>query len=315
MTEKIEQTFIMPISLAGKRLDQALAELMPDYSRSRIKQWIDSDQITVNQTPAKAKQKVVGDEIIEINAKLETEVDWFAEAIDIHIIYEDNDLIIVNKTAGMVVHPAAGNYQGTLVNALLHHCPALEKLPRAGLIHRLDKDTTGLLVIAKTLSAYKSLIEQLQARTMKREYEAIVQGEIISGGRIEEPIARHSKDRKKMTIVPTGKEAITHYRIIEKFPHFTHLYIQLETGRTHQIRVHMAHIRHPIIGDQTYGRLYFPKDAAEELKVALKHFKRQALHARQLTLTHPTTNKLIRFEAPLPNDMAALLEVIKESAA
>jgi 23S rRNA pseudouridine1911/1915/1917 synthase len=312
MKKTIQLQLVIPEQLAGTRADRALAQLLPDYSRSRLKSWLLSGQIKINGKTCPPKQAVEGNEQVIVDAELEEETHWQGEDIALDIVHEDDALIIINKPAGLVVHPAVGNQQHTLVNALLHHCPELENIPRAGLIHRIDKDTTGLLVIAKTIEAHHKLVQQLQEKTMQREYEAVVQGEFISGGTVDEPIERHPRHRTKMTVIATGKPSVTHYRVLEKFPHYTRIKVNLETGRTHQIRVHMAHINHSLIGDQTYGgRFKLPKGASEELQKALREFKRQALHARKLTLTHPLSNELVTYEAPLPEDMKALLAQLR----
>src|SRR3990167_5055919 len=237
MSEIIRKQLSIPESYAGYRLDQALSAMLPDYSRSKITQWLKNGNITLNGQIVKPKEKVYGHEKIQLDVTLENETSWLAEPLYLNIIHEDNDLIIINKSVGMVVHPASGNLSGTLVNALLHHCPALEKLPRAGLVHRLDKDTSGILVVAKTFLAHTYLVEQLQARNIHREYIAVVNGTLTGGGTIDEPIGRHPRNRQKKAVLTTGREAITHYRILEKFADYTLLKIILATGRTHQIRV------------------------------------------------------------------------------
>ena len=248
-----------------------------------------------------------------IDAHIEIEVSHDAEKISLNIIFEDEQIIIINKPVGMVVHPAIGNHSNTLLNALLYHAPQLANLPRAGIVHRLDKDTSGLLVIAKTLEAQTTLVKQLNRRKITREYEAIVQGVLTGGGTISEPIGRHPRQRIKMAVVEGGKEAVTHYWVIERFNAYTHIKVKLETGRTHQIRVHMASHHHPIAGDQTYGgRMKLPKGASEELIEGLRQFKRQALHAKRLAFLHPMTNEETSFEAPLPNDIKHLLELLKK---
>jgi 23S rRNA pseudouridine1911/1915/1917 synthase len=298
--------------LNGTRLDRALALTFPDYSRTKLKEWLNNNQILVNNRPAQPKQKVQGGEKIDILAELSQEEIFTPQDIPLDIIYEDPAFLIINKPIGLVVHPAAGNPDHTLVNALLYYLPTLAILPRAGLVHRIDKDTSGLLVIAKTLEAYTHLTKQLQDKNVAREYQAIIQGECISGGTIDAPIGRHPQNRLKMAVIESGKPAVTHYRILEKFPGYTRLKVILETGRTHQIRVHMAHVHHPILGDQTYGGgLKFPKNASETLKDVLRHFKRQALHAEYLELTHPDTKKVLRFEAPLPEDMKHLIKTLR----
>jgi len=313
MLKIIEKRLCTLISLKGTRLDRALAELLPEYSRSKIKTWIEQGNVLVNDTAQKPKDKLFGREIIKIRAQLHEETHDNAQAIPLNIVYEDSDILIINKPIGLVVHPGAGNPEGTLLNALLYHCPNNAHLPRAGIIHRLDKDTSGLLVIAKTLSAHTFLVKALQEREIKREYEALVYGDIISGGTIDAPIERHARLRTHMAVKENGRDAITHYRVLERFHDFTHLKLNLETGRTHQIRVHLAHILHPIVGDTTYGRIKLPKGAPEPLIKALQNFKHQALHARRLGLTHPATQKWIEFEAPLPQDMQTLLEVIQKN--
>lgn len=294
--EKVSLTGIIQPELAGCRLDQALAQLFPEYSRERLKTWLLNGFCKVDGALLRPKDKVVGGETVVISAELNDEITWEAEEdLPLDIIYEDDDLLVVNKAADVVVHPAAGNYAGTLVNALLNHAPELSMIPRAGIVHRLDKDTTGLLVVAKTLSAHTSLVEQMQERSITRIYEAVVHGLFLAGSTINEPIGRHPRDRKKMAVSAGGREAITHYRVIKKFAKHTHIQVELETGRTHQIRVHMAHVRHPIVGDKTYA----PR---------LQHnFPRQALHAKCLGFMHPTTGEYMQWDTELPQDMQDLL--------
>lgn len=313
MPIKLHFIKIIPEDLANKRLDQALNILLPEYSRAKIQNWIKEKQVTINGKLAPQKEKVKTSDQIEINAEVTTEENSQPQKIALDIVYEDQDIIVINKRVGLVVHPGAGQKDNTLMNALLYHAPELKNIPRAGIIHRLDKDTSGLLVITRTLEAHSKLVKELQARNIKREYEAIIYGELTSGGTIEAAISRHKTKRTLMAVNETGKSAITHYRIIKRFPAFTHIQINLETGRTHQIRVHMAHIGHPIVGDPTYGgRLKIPKGSSEELKNYLQNFKRQALHARKLGLKHPRTNKNMEFTAPLPHDMMQLLELLKK---
>ncbi|MDF2867483.1 MAG: pseudouridine synthase [Gammaproteobacteria bacterium] len=308
--KQIQLNLVIPAPLAGQRLDQALAHLLPEYSRSRIQQWLEQQMILVNGQPAKSRAKVLGNEKIVVNASLiETNPEWQPEEIGLSIVYEDADILVINKPAGLVVHPAAGNYTGTLLNALLHHLPELVALPRAGIVHRLDKETSGLLVVAKTLEAHTHLVKQLQARTVKRQYEALVVGNLITSGTIDAPIGRHSLDRKRMAVVTQGKPAITHYTVLQNFSGFTHLQVNLETGRTHQIRVHMTHLKHPLIGDPVYGkRQKLTKAVPHELKETVSGFKRQALHARRLGLLHPSNGIYMEWEAPLPTDMIKLIE-------
>ncbi len=312
MTKKIQQTLIMPDHLGGMRLDQALSKLLTEYSRTQIQEWIKKNEITVNDNIARARDTVLGGEKIDILATMKSYPAWEAQAIALDIIFEDDSLLIINKPAGMVVHPGAGNASHTLLNALLHHAPALQALPRAGIIHRLDKNTSGLLVIAKTDIAFKKLSDQLKKHTVSRIYQAIVAGVLTGGGTIDEPIGRHPIQRKRMSVIETGKPAITHYRIVEKYRAYTRVKVQLETGRTHQIRVHFSYKHHALLGDQTYGgRLQLPKGASPELIQTLRTFKRQALHASELGLIHPETGQELRFHAPLPTDMIELINTLK----
>ena len=305
---------IVPEHLAEKRLDQILSALFPAYSRSRLQSWVRSQQILVDQQIKRPRDKIKAGALITITATLPEETKWEAQSIPLDIVYEDETLLVVNKPAGLVTHPAVGNPDKTLLNALLHHCPSLKQLPRAGIIHRLDKDTSGLLVVPKTLSAHTQLVKQLQARTIQRDYYAVVEGVLISGGTVNAPIGRHPKLRKKMAVNTfSGKEAVSHYRVIERFAHHTLIKVQLETGRTHQIRVHMAHIHHPLVGDKTYrGRLQLPKKAGPELISCLRQFHRQALHAEHLKLIHPLSQQVIEWQAPLPDDMNALINCLRE---
>lgn len=301
---------VIPEELAGQRLDKVLAELFPDYSRARLQQWIQDGRVKLDAIVPRTRDKVKGGEQVEITAQLYDEVHWQAESIPLHLIYEDDDLLIVNKPVGLVVHPGAGTPDHTLVNALLHHAPELAQLPRAGIIHRIDKDTSGILVVARTLTAHTHLVEQLQAREFLREYQTVVMGSLISGGTIDAPIGRHPTQRTHMAVVEDGKPAVTHYRIIERYRAHTHLRVKLETGRTHQIRVHFAHQRHAVVGDAVYGRLQFPRDSSEEFRDVLRNFKRQALHAEKLGLIHPRTQELMTWTAELPDDMKNLLAAL-----
>jgi 23S rRNA pseudouridine1911/1915/1917 synthase len=312
VSTKIQQKIIIPDEFAGMRLDQALAKLMPDYSRTQIQDWIKKQEISLDGQPPRNKYHVIGGENIVIDANLKEQQHFEAEAIELNIVYEDDSLLVINKPAGMVVHPAAGNMSHTLLNALLHHAPALNELPRAGIIHRLDKDTTGLLVIAKTQQAYIKLSHQMKARTIKRIYQAIVNGIFTSGGKVDAPIGRHALQRKRMAVTDTGKPALTHYRVMERYRAHTRLKVQLETGRTHQIRVHMAHIHHALLGDGVYGgRLKLPKGATTPLIDMLRTYKRQALHAFELSLIHPVTQEEMTWRAPLPDDMKELIECLR----
>ncbi len=298
----------------GQRLDQAVASLLPEYSRSRLQQWIKQGKILLNGKICKPKIKVTGGETLLVTIEEEQQGEWLAEKIPLDIIFEDDSILLINKPVGLVVHPAAGNYSGTLLNALLYHCPELINVPRAGIVHRLDKDTSGLLVVAKTLTAQTHLVKQLQNRAFDREYEAIVMGEMISGGTVDEPIGRHPVQRVKMAVMKNpnnGKEAITHYRIKERYRGYTRLQVKLETGRTHQIRVHMAYLNFPLVGDQVYaGRLRLPPDCDDDLKQFLNNFKRQALHARKLGLKHPRTKQWLEWETAVPDDMAELKRLL-----
>jgi 23S rRNA pseudouridine1911/1915/1917 synthase len=293
-------------------LDQVLVDLFPEFSRSRIQQWIDAGYVTVDGHARRRKDRVHGGEEIRLQLQLEPRTESIGEDIPLRVVFEDEHILVVNKPADFVVHPAAGNPRGTLQNALLHHCRVLAKLPRAGIVHRLDKDTTGLLVVAKTLEAHKSLVDQLQRRTVSREYRALVNGAIVAGGRVDAPIGRHPRHRTRMAVVDHGKPAVTHYSVLERFSDHTLLDLRLETGRTHQIRVHMAYIHHPLVGDRTYGgRPRPPKDADPKLVEALQAFPRQALHARALGLDHPRTGERMRWEISLPPDMSELLDLLR----
>lgn len=307
---QINNTAIVPDSLHGLRLDQALAQLFPAYSRSRLQTWVQAGQVSVDQQLQRSKDKVYAGQHILIAATLAEQTPWKAQSIPLSIVYEDDSLLVVNKPPGLVVHPAAGNPDKTLLNALLHHAPDLQMLPRAGIVHRLDKDTSGLLAVAKTLQAHTTLVTQIQNRTMKREYFGLVSGVLTSGGTIAAPMGRHPRHRTQMAVLPPdkGKPATTHYRISKRYAHHTAVQVFLETGRTHQIRVHLAHIGYPLVGDPTYGgRLKIPAGATETLQMALRHFKRQALHAKKLMILHPVSGVLMQWEAPLPEDLVELL--------
>jgi len=304
---------IIPERMKGNRLDASLSEMLPDYSRSKITTWIKSGDALINQKIFKPKDKVSGMEIVCLTLNQKQSNDWVAEKIPLNVVYEDEDIIVINKQFGLVTHPGAGNLSGTLANALLYYDPALSTLDRAGIVHRLDKNTSGLMVIARNEKSQKYLVEQLQSHSVDREYSAIVYGHMIAGGTVDEPIGRDPKDRVKQAVLISGKEATTHYRAIDRFKSHTHVKAILETGRTHQIRVHLSHVGHSLIGDPTYGgRVRFPKKASEELKDALVNFTRQALHSRKLTLTHPISGEIMSWKAPLPDDMLRLLEVLKK---
>ncbi len=312
--EKIQLQAIVPEYLFGKRLDQALAEMFPDYSRSRIKDWILADQVQIDgKIVNKPREKLLGNENIEIEASVEAQEQHVAQDIDLNIVYEDDDILVINKPINLVVHPGAGNSDGTVLNALLNHVPDIATVPRAGIVHRLDKDTSGLMVVAKTIPAQTHLVEQLQAREISREYEAVVIGTMVAGGLVDAPIGRHPTKRTSMAVRESGKPAVTHYRVKEKFRAHTHVRLKLETGRTHQIRVHMAHLRYPLVGDQLYaGRPILPKSSEQPMIDMLRGFKRQALHAAQLELSHPITGEWMSWQAELPEDIQALLSVLKE---
>lgn len=317
MTEnsRIQASFDVPHNLSDRRLDQAVAVLMSEHSRSRLQGWIKDGLLTVNGKTCKPRDKVMLGDRIELDAEPEAQVEWQAQRIDLEVLYQDEHLLVINKPAGLVVHPAAGHADGTLVNALLNHAPEVENLPRAGIVHRLDKDTSGVMVVARSLIAHTSLVGQLQTRTMGREYEAIVVGTLTGGATVDAPIGRHPRERKKMAVVGTGKPAVTHYRLVERFAAHTHVRCKLESGRTHQIRVHMAHVRHPLVGDPLYGgRLRLPKGTTNELRDVLAGFQRQALHARRLTLEHPETGETLTWESPLPDDLEHLLAALRKHA-
>jgi len=313
LLEEIHLQGVVSPELSGKRLDQALALLFPDYSRSRLAGWIREGRVQVNGEQRKPKEKVWPGEKIALQAVLENTDTCQAEDIPLDLLYEDEHLLVVNKPAGLVVHPAAGNWSGTLQNALLHHDPSLASLPRGGIVHRLDKDTTGLLVVARSLRAHKRLVESLQAREIKREYMAVVNGLPAAGGTVDAPIGRHPVHRVRMAVVANGKPARTHYRINERFRHHSLLDVQLETGRTHQIRVHMAYIHYPLLGDPVYGgRLMLPPGASDATIILLRGFGRQALHARRLSLSHPVSQQAMTWESPLPQDFKSLLEGLRQ---
>jgi 23S rRNA pseudouridine1911/1915/1917 synthase len=305
----------IPADCTGQRLDQALAKIQPDYSRAQWQQWIKDGCVSIDgDVITKIRFKVVAAQHVTVDAELIEQVGWEAQEIPLNIIYEDEALLVINKPAGLVVHPGAGNPDRTLVNALLNYDPELVHVPRAGIVHRLDKDTSGILVVARNLSSHNYLTQAINERTIKREYQAVVHGALISGGTINAPIDRHPNHRTKMAVKNGGRAAVTHYRLIEKFTHFTHIKCELESGRTHQIRVHMAHISHPIIGDPTYGyRRGIPGKFAESLRQYVTAFPRQALHAWRLTLAHPDTGEIMSWEAPLPEDICFLLKEIEAS--
>jgi 23S rRNA pseudouridine1911/1915/1917 synthase len=312
MSEQIHLTGQIPETLAGRRLDQVLAELFPGYSRSRLQQWIKAGKVLLNQQPVIARYRVAGGEQVEIRAQLQRQTEVLPQAIPLDIRFQDQHLLVLNKPAGLVVHPAAGNPDGTLQNALLYYDPELASLPRAGIVHRLDKDTSGLMVVARSLSAHKSLVEQLQTRSVHREYLALVQSVLAAGGTVDAPIGRHPRDRLRMAVVESGKPAITHYRVLERFSAHTLVQARLETGRTHQIRVHMAHIRSPLLGDPLYGgRPRLPRGISPLLRETIRAFHRQALHAVRLQLIHPASGEAVGWESEIPRDYKHLLDMLR----
>jgi 23S rRNA pseudouridine1911/1915/1917 synthase len=316
MSQPIQRTLTVPFEHAGQRLDQALAELLSDFSRTRIKEWIEGGQVLVNGSRLRPKDKVLGGEQILIDAVLADAVTVQPQHIELSIAHQDRHVLVIDKPAGLVVHPGAGNAAGTLQNALLHFDPQLALVPRAGIVHRLDKDTSGLMVVARTVEAHTVLVRAIEAREVEREYEGVCTGVMTGGGVVDAPIDRHPVDRVRMAIREGGREAVTHYRVLRRFRGHTHVRMKLESGRTHQIRVHMAHIRYPLVGDRVYGgRLMLPKGASPELIEALRGFRRQALHAASLAFAHPIDGKPIRCEAALPADMQALLRTLAADAA
>jgi 23S rRNA pseudouridine1911/1915/1917 synthase len=307
---------IVPEHLAGKRLDQALAEMFPDFSRTRLKNLIENGRVHIGDRTPRPRDKVRGGEQIDVTAAFEPAVHSAAQRLPLEIVFEDDALLVVDKPAGLVVHPGAGNPDGTLQNGLLGHAPALAGLPRAGIVHRLDKDTSGLMIVAKTPAAHVELVRRLEAREIEREYEAVCVGVLIAGGRIDAPLGRHPVDRVRMAVRPSGgRHAVTHYRVIRRFRAHTHLRLRLETGRTHQIRVHMAHLRYPLLGDPVYGeRLRVPREAGEDLLAVLRGFRRQALHAARLAFAHPLSGERVEFEAAPPADFRGLLAALDADA-
>ena len=305
----------IPASQAGKRLDLALTALFPDFSRARLQKWIKSGHVLVDGLLKRPKDLVFGGELVEIDYQLEEETQWRAEAIALDIVYQDDSIIVVNKPVGLVVHPGAGNRHGTLSNALLYFAPELKNVPRAGIVHRLDKDTSGLLVVARTPRSHKQLVSALSERRVAREYLALVQGVMPSGGTVNANIGRHPKNRLRMAVIQNGKPAITHYLIQERYRHYTLVRVKLETGRTHQIRVHMAYIRHPLVGDLVYGgRLKLPAGSDSQFLQALREFRYQVLHAVQLGLEHPESGQWMQWQIPLPMDFEQLIVLARKDA-
>ena len=306
MTDMIQLSGVIPTSFRGLRLDNALVQLFPGYSRARLQKWIRNGDVSIDGKTLRPKDIVSGGEQIHLHAEMIDENYINPEEIELEIVFEDDHILVINKPAGMVVHPGAGNSFGTLANALLHHDADLKSIPRVGIVHRLDKDTSGLLMIAKNLESHANLIKQLQQKTVSRKYICLVHGEVIAGGTIDAPIGRHPVDRKRMTVISGGKTAVTHYRIRTRFELCTLMDIELETGRTHQIRVHMAHIKFPIVGDPVYGKKI--KSTSNKNLLALSKISRQALHASNLSFIHPTSGKLCHWNVPLPEDFQLLLE-------
>ena len=312
----------VPAHLRGARLDQAAAELFDAYSRTRLQQWIRDGALQVDGRAAKTRNKVFGGESLTLKAALQAEGEWQAQPIPFDIVFEDDSVIVVNKAAGLVVHPGAGNPDGTLLNGLLYHCEQLAGVPRAGIVHRLDKDTSGLMVVAKTLAAHHSLTTQLKERSVKRHYRAIVQGVMTGGGRVDVPIGRHPTSRTRMAVLRPGREAgsryreaISHYSLVQRFAGHSHVEVALETGRTHQIRVHMTHLGYPLIGDAVYGgRLRLSAGSSAELSTVLREFPRQALHALRLSFIHPSSGEVVEWESSLPEDMQQLLSALQRES-
>ncbi|WP_199458899.1 23S rRNA pseudouridine(1911/1915/1917) synthase RluD [Vibrio owensii] len=314
MAQQIVLTNTVKDSQLGQRLDQAIAELFADFSRSRLKEWLLAGKVQVNgEVVTKPRTKVMGGEEITLQAELEDEERWEAQDIPLDIVYEDEDIIVINKPRDFVVHPGAGTPDGTVLNALLHHYPDIAEVPRAGIVHRLDKDTTGLMVVAKTVPAQTRLVRALQKRNITREYEAIAIGRMTAGGKVDKPIGRHSTKRTLMAVAPMGKHAVTHYRVAEHFREHTRIRLRLETGRTHQIRVHMSYLQHPLLGDTAYGgRARIPTGASQELTEMIRGFDRQALHAVMLRFEHPVSGEELEFHAPVPDDMVEMTEALRK---
>src|SRR5574344_1550569 len=315
MSQAIELTGVFEERHYGKRLDQALSDLFPDYSRTRIKEWILDDKVQLDGKVVNLpRERVMAGQQVLINAEMAEETRWKAQDIELNIVYEDDDILVIDKPAGLVVHPGAGTPDGTVLNGLLHRYPEIAEVPRAGIVHRLDKDTTGLMVVAKTIPAQTHLVEALQRRDITREYEAIAVGHMAAGGTVDEPIGRHANLRTHLAVTPTGKPAVTHYRVMEKFRAHTRLRLRLETGRTHQIRVHMAYIKHPLVGDPVYGgkRARFIPNASAEFTHSVNTFPRQALHAALIEFDHPFTGEHLTFSSPIPQDIMNLIELLRE---
>ena len=315
MNQEQKHSATIPAELAGQRLDQALATLFAGITRSRLQQWIEGGRVRLNGQVPRKRDKVYEGDAVEILVPPAADSGWKAQAISLEIVHEDGDILVINKPPGLVVHPGAGNPEGTVLNALLNHDPSLAALPRAGIVHRLDKDTSGLMVVAKNEHTRQHLIAQLQEHGVGREYLAIVNGVMVAGGSIDAPIGRHRTQRTRMAVTSHGKRAVSHYRVMKKYRAHTLVQVTLESGRTHQIRVHMAHLHYPVVGDPVYGgRLKIPAGASEHLKNELRHFKRQALHALKLSLIHPGTGMRMQWAASVPEDMSKLMEALAQDA-
>jgi 23S rRNA pseudouridine1911/1915/1917 synthase len=313
---RVSRKVVVPADAAGLRLDQAAAALLPEFSRSRLKAWIDAGCLTLGGHAVKARTLLKGGEELALEAELVPVDEAAPEAIPLTVLHADEELLVIDKPVGLVVHPGAGNRSGTLQNALLHAYPELALLPRAGLVHRLDKDTSGLLLVARSVGSHAALVAALERREIRRTYQAVCQGVLTGGGTVDAPIGRHPRERTKMAVVEGGREARTHYRVIARFRAHTHCEVELETGRTHQIRVHMAHVKAPLLGDPVYGgRPRLPPQASPELRAALQGFRRQALHATRLRLTHPSTGRALDFSSPLAPDLESLLGLLRADAA
>ncbi len=314
MSQSVKMKARVPEQLGHDRLDHIAVNLFPDFSRSRLQHWIQAGALTVDGQARRAKDKLLGGELLEIDAPLEALDSHVPQQMELDIEFEDEDILVVCKPAGLVTHPAAGNYDNTLLNGLLFHCEELQHIPRAGIVHRLDKGTSGLMVVAKTLQSQNKLVDLLQKREITRQYQAIVYGVVSRRGSIDQPIGRHPSHRTKMAVREDGKPARTHYRVLSRFAEHTHLSITLESGRTHQIRVHLSHVRFPLVGDPLYGGTFrLPRSGSEQLQEELRDFERPALHAFALQLHHPTTGALMRWERHVPSDLARLLELLAEN--